>query len=245
MKRPILCFFLFTLLTFSALAQERTGVPPRPQAPGLAYAQARYDSATVESPHLYNGPQYYFYDSKSEEHQFFLTEEWQTGSVLYDGQLFSGVPLLYDIFKDQLVVRYTRGVGSVALQSEKVYSFTFDGHNFVRILAGQPEAYGLRTGFYDVLYEGKTRLLSRRVKERLQQISETKITIEFPPRDVFYLLKDGQYQAVHSKASVLSLLEDQKKPLKKYFRQNKLSFRENREQAIKALATHYDQLSQP
>ena len=227
------------------MAQESASVQPEPVTPELAYARALYDSATVESQQLYNGPQYYIYDSKSEEHQFFLSEEWKTGDVFYDGQLFSEVPLLYDIFKDQLAVRYTRGVGSVALQTEKIRSFTLAGHTFVRIIAGQPEAYGLRTGFYDVLYEGKTRLLSRRVKERLQHITDTKIVIQFPPRDVFYLLKDGQYRAVHSKASVLSLLEDQKKPLKKYSRQNKLSFRENREEAIKALATHYDQLTQP
>jgi hypothetical protein len=206
---------------------------------------ALYDSAMVESQHLYNGPQYYIYDSQSEEHQFFLTDKWQSGSVVYDGQLFRSIPMLYDVFKDQLAVRYTRGFGQVALQMEKVSSFSFSGHTFIRIVANQPGAAGLRTGFYDVLYEGKTRMLSRRVKERMQQINETKIRTLFPPRDAFYLLKDGEYHSVHSRASVLTYLADQKKPLKKHLRQNNLSFRNNREEAIKALATHYDQLAQP
>lgn len=237
---------IFIGLTLPTLAQvtasSQTGGS---DLPGVQYALALYDSATVESQHLYNGQQYYIYDSKSDEHQFYLSEQWMPGTVVYDGQLFRSVPMLYDIVKDEVAVKYVQSFGNVALQSQKVHSFSLADHTFVRLIAGQPEAGGLRTGFYDVLYDGTTKLLARRKKDRLQQITDTKIVIEFPEKDAFYIFKNGEYNPVHSKSSILFLLEDQKKPLKKYTRQHRLSFRENREAAITALASHYDQLTKP
>lgn len=237
---------IFIGLTLPTLAQvtasSQTGGS---DLPGVQYALALYDSATVESQHLYNGQQYYIYDSKSDEHQFYLSEQWMPGTVVYDGQLFRSVPMLYDIVKDEVAVKYVQSFGNVALQSQKVHSFSLADHTFVRLIAGQPEAGGLRTGFYDVLYDGTTKLLARRKKDRLQQITDTRIVIEFPEKDAFYIFKNGEYNPVHSKSSILFLLEDQKKPLKKYTRQHRLSFRENREAAITALASHYDQLTKP
>jgi hypothetical protein len=245
------------LLGLSAPALGQTTNPlaqvsklPRVAMPGIATqgiqaALALYDSATAESQHLYNGPQYFIYDSPAEEHQFFLTEEWKIGSVLYDGQLFERVPLLYDIFKDQLVARYKQGFGNVALQSQKVGYFTLPGHTFVRVAADTGRVEGLRTGFYDQLYGGKTKVVARRTKERQQDLTDRKVIINFPQKDVFYLYQNGEYHAVRSKKSVLSYLEDQKRPLKKYLREKNLNFRDNREVAILGMAAYYDQLTNP
>lgn len=244
-KQFTISFFIFIGLITNSLAQQTASVPEDPKVSGIQHALALYDSATTESQHLYNGQQYFVYDSKSDEHQFYLSEEWVTGSVIYDGQLFKSIPMLYDIVKDIVAVKYVQSFGNVALQSEKVRSFSLANHTFVRLMTGMPEGGGLRTGFYDVLYDGTTKLLSRRVKERLQQITDTRIVIEFPEKDAFYLFKNGEYNLVHSKSSVLFLLEDQKKPLKKYIRQHRLSFRENREAVITELAAYYDQLTKP
>ncbi len=216
---------------------------PGVASPGIQKALALYDSATVESQHLYNGKQYYMYDSREVEHQFFLTEDWTTGSVFYDGQQFEQVPLLYDIVKDQLVARYRSGFGNVTLQNPKVRSFTMAGHDFMRVEADTGRVEGLRTGFYDQLYTGKTKVLARRRKERLPRLSDTKITIEFPVKDQFYIYKNGEYQPVRSKRSVLALLPEHKRSLRKELRKQNLSFRQNREASVVAMATRYDELN--
>lgn len=241
-------FLLLLGLTAPALAQSAGTLAQASNSPGLAtpgiqVALALYDSATVESQHLYNGPQYYIYDSPAEEHQFFLSEEWKIGSVFYDGQLFREVPLLYDIVKDQLVARYKHGFGNVALQSQKVGYFTLPEHTFLRVEADTGRVEGLRTGFYDQLYGGKTKVVARRTKERQQDLTDRKVIINFPEKDIFYLYRDGEYHSVRTRKSVLSYLEDQKRPLKKYLREKNLSFRENREAAILAMTAYYDQLS--
>jgi len=244
MKLFAVAFYVLMGLVTSVLGQSMD-VAQVSDIPDRRAALTLYDSATVESQHLYNGPQYFIYDSPAEEHQFYLSEEWTSGSVWYDGQLFREVPLLYDIVKDQLVARYKHGFGNVALQSQKVGYFTLPGHTFIRVEADTAKIEGLRTGFYDQLYDGKTRIVARRVKERQQDLSERKVIIKFPEKDVFYLYQAGLYHPIHSKKSVLAFMEDQKRPLKKYLREQTLSFRYNREAAILGMAAYYDQLTNP
>lgn len=218
--------------------------------PGHAYAKALYDSATVESQHLYNGQQYFVYDSQAEEHQFFLSRNWITGSVFYDGQQFDSIPLMYDIVKDQVVVQYTQSFGNVSLQSEKVSHFYLSdgelaGHTFIRLEGGQNTVTGIRTGFYDLVYDGTSRVIARRAKTRQQTVSDTRIIVTFPYKETFYLYTGGKYHQVASKKSVLAFMPDQKRVLSKYLKEQKIKFRHNREAAILALASHYDQLSKP
>lgn len=244
--RKFFTSFVILLTTASAgFGQNMTvaNASPGDASPGVQKALALYDSATVESQHLYNGKQYFVYDSREVEHQFFLTEQWTMGSVFYDGQQFKQVPLLYDIVKDQLVARYRHGFGDVTLQSPKVRSFILAGHNFMRVEADTGRVEGLRTGFYDQLYTGKTKVLARRRKERLPQLSETKITIEFPVKDQLYIYKDGEYQPVRSKRSVLVLLPEHKRLLRRELRKQNLSFSQNREEAVVAMVTRYDELN--
>jgi len=232
-----------TIVLGQNLSEAIGGASPSKTSPGVQKALTLYDSVTVESQHLYNGKQYYMYDSREVEHQFFLTEDWAVGSVFYDGQRFEQVPLLYDIVKDEVVVRYRAGFSNVTLQNPKVRSFTLAGHNFMRVEADTGRVEGLRTGFYDQLYTGKTKVLARRRKVRQQQLSDTKITILFPIKDQLYLYKNGAYQPVRSKNSVLALLPEYKRLLRKELRKQNLNFRDNREEAVITMATRYDELN--
>jgi|AntAceMinimDraft_5_1070358.scaffolds.fasta_scaffold84793_2 hypothetical protein len=255
MKIALLCCYLFLNLIAPIFGQGIVTSTPEAftrdlSSPGSAYALILYDSTTLESQNLYNGQQYHIYDSQSEEHPFYLSREWVTGSVFYDGQLFDSVPLLYDIVKDQLVVKYTKSFGKVSLQGEKVSHFYLSegkstGHTFIRLEAGQRAGIGMRTGFYDLIYDGTSSVITRRVKVRQQTISDTKVIIGFPYKEVFYLYARGEYHPVATRKSVLALMADQKRPLNKYLREQKIKFRKNKEGAILALAYRYDQLSKP
>lgn len=137
----------------------------------VSVASALYQSATTLSPHLYNGNRYHIYDSRSLDHQFFEIEEWAKGTIYYDQQRFDDVPLLYDIFKDQVVIQYQGHPGLIQLQSERVTAFSYINHRFIRIENNKAEGVNLSTGFYDVLYDGKTQVLavaSNSAKSRLR-----------------------------------------------------------------------------
>lgn len=208
----------------------------------IAFAVEFYRKSTEESQHLYNGPEYYIYDARSKEHQFFESDEMEEGSVYYDGQLYPNVLIMYDIVKDEVAIEHLNRYDQLQLQKEKVHFFTVFNHYFIRL---EKANTGLRTGFYDLLYDKRLKVLVRRIKERDEVIDQMKIVVEFPAKNFFYVYKDGVYHNVSSKNSVLKLFEDQKKALRKYIRENQLRFKKDRENSIVKVTTYYDQLTTP
>ncbi|WP_353722134.1 hypothetical protein [Dyadobacter sp. 676] len=207
-----------------------------------AYPVSLYKNATSVSQNLYNGRQYYVYDARMEEHQFFHQRRWLNGTVLYDGQQFDSIPMLYDIFRDEVVIRHFNG-DHVLLQTVKVDSFIIDNHHFARLEAGKDINPQMRTGFYDIIYGGKSRTLVRRTKSRQEKIVEKKVIAYYPEKNFFYVFKDGRYHPVHTKKSALELFPDRKRELRRVLRENKIKFRKNREMAIAKMVETYDQLA--
>ncbi len=206
---------------------------------------ALYESATVLSPHLYNGQRYHIYDSRSKDHQFFELEDWRDGSISYDGQSFDSIPMLYDIVKDKVIIKYVTRSGLIQLQSERVKEFSYINHRFIRIEENKEAGIELSTGFYDLLYDGKTPVLARRMKQRQEQIENNRVNVYFLEKTFFYIKKDGIYHPIHSKRAALNLFDDQKKVLKKHLRDQRIKYRKAKEKAIVQLATKYDQLLRP
>ncbi|GAB3197485.1 hypothetical protein ABID22_003409 [Pontibacter aydingkolensis] len=209
----------------------------------MANAVQTYRSTIGAHALLYNGTEYYVpAKSYAEGHQFFQEKTFQNGSVLYDGAWFEEIPILYDILIDELVTLHPGSSYSQKLVKQKVNSFKLRGHTFVRFDADSAAGTQMQPGFYDMLYNGSIKVFARREKNYQERLSadgrEGKYTIE----DKFYLWKDGTYQQVGSKSSVLKVLNDEKKNLSKFARANKLKFRSRREEAILKIAQQYDAL---
>lgn len=206
---------------------------------------ALYESATILSPHLYNGLRYHIYDSRSKDHQFFELEDWGNGAISYDGQLFESIPMLYDIVKDKVVIKYQSRSGLIQLQSERIKEFSYINHHFIRIEENKEAGIELSTGFYDLLYDGKTQVLARRMKQRQEQIENNRVNVYFLPKTFFYIKKDGIYHPIHSKTAALNVFNDQKKALKKDLRDQRIKYRKAKEKALVQMATKYDHLFRP
>jgi uncharacterized membrane protein len=209
-----------------------------------SYPVTLYKEATAMTQNLYNGRQYYVYDSRQEEFQFFNQRKWNKGVVYYDGQQFDSIPMLYDIFKDELVIKHFNG-DHILIQSEKVGFFILNDHHFARLEAGKDINDQMRTGFYDILYDGKSRTILRRTKSRQEKIVDKKVIAMYPEKNFFYIFDGGRYNAVHSKKSVLNLFPEHKKELRKVLRDEKIKFRKNREVAIAKIVAKHDELAKP
>lgn len=207
-----------------------------------AYPVSLYKNATSISQNLYNGRQYYVYDARMDEHQFFEQRRWLNGMVRYDGQQFDSIPMLYDIFRDELVIRHFNG-DHVLLQTVKVDSFTIENHHFARLESGKDINPQMRSGFYDILYNGKSRTIVRRTKSRQEKIVDKKVIAYYPEKNFYYVWKDGRYNGVNSRKSALALFPEHKRELRRVLRENKIKFRKNREMAITRMVATYDALA--
>jgi len=206
-------------------------------------AHELYSRALGVGSHLLNGVQYKEYNAHFDDvgHPYFASDDWVEGSVHYDGDLYEDVAILFDLFREKVVIEHPYAGIKLELISEKIKSFSLPGHRFVRLDADTIKNSPIRTGFYDVLYDGRVKFYVKRHKEKREQIVSGAIQIEFSDIVHFYIVKHGQYIPVKSKSSVLEVFQDRKSDLRKYIRKNKIHFRKSREEAITRVVSFYDE----
>jgi hypothetical protein len=112
---------------------------------------------------LYNGAEYVGHLPTIKGHPY-IDSLWRDGSVTYDGVTYQNIHMLYDVVDDVVVVPHSDSVYRIQLQSIKINRFRFPITTSYRIVRDTAHNVGLRTGFYDQLYDGRSKVLAKRVK---------------------------------------------------------------------------------
>jgi hypothetical protein len=226
-----LVFFSHLSIAISQDIQRERSFPVE----ALQTAQKIYsDSIKVQSS-IYNGSEYLSYISLADEHPYFISSDWANGSIFYDGELSEDIPLLYDIHTDNVVIEPTYISTKIQLVKEKIQYFTLYGHTFIRYFENK-----IQNGFYDQLCNGNIKLYVRRTKEFEETISPTKVNHNFDQKSKYYIYKDGKFNAIRSKRSVLKVLASKKRELNQFIHKNHLRFRKNREGSVLKLVEFYN-----
>lgn len=210
-------------------------------AVALHNAVTNYHQYTDKQSRLYNGVEYFGYSPKIEGIPYYLENTWQRGRIIYDGIVFDTVQMMYDLVKDRVVILHFNNFFRVSLFSEKVHSFKVLGHHFVRMERDSLRKSPLVTGFYDLLYNGPSTVLSRRSKFIEETVKET-LERKFVEQYSYYVFKDGNYHTVRTQKGLYSLLKEHAREIKQHLRKNKIKFRKDKENAIVQAAIHYDSL---
>lgn len=240
MRTVYLGFLCCLLITFPCKAQSA-----KPDTTFLSsakqYQTARYNQFIRGQSRLYNGSEYRDFFSRNDEHPYFGVDDWSFGDILYDEELYTDVPLFYDIYHDKVITEHLLNGAKLELISEKVQRFSFSGHTFVRLQRNESKV--ISDGFYDRLYDGQTKVYCRREKQLQQKIESNDIIDRFEERTRIFILSKGTYFPVKKKGSVLDVMGDRKQELKTFLKKNKINYKSDREKAIARLAEHYDSLN--
>ena len=210
------------------------------------HAKEVYSQLTKNYSHLYNGKEYIPFKKNMPEigTPFFFSEDWEEGQVFYNGELYERVLLRYDLLTDKLIVEH-KGHGEIELISEKIKYFQMAGHTYIRWDDKAANKSVIRSGFYDVIYNGTTKVFVKRLKVTEERIeTQYSMTLTFKEKNTIIISKKGAYYVIGNKSSALKVFEDQKSALKKFISQNKIKYRKNREEALIKIAGQYDQLTQ-
>ena len=116
------------------------------------------------------------------------------------------------------------------------------GHRFINITPDSLFSSSIAPGFYDKLYHGKMDLFAKRTKKIENSIKLSGAEAKVFYKDHYYLRKENNYYRVSNKRSFLQNLNDKRKELQPYVRQNKLNFRKDIENAMVKTLAYYDQL---
>jgi hypothetical protein len=197
-----------------------------------------------QSP-FYNGSRYsptgYTFHTGS---PYFISDNFNLGSVVYDDILFDSVCLLYEDMRDLLVSRNNNNY-LLQLINQRVSSFIISGHPFIRLTADSLHPGIPKTGYYEILYPGRSQLLKKTFKNIIEEPSvyENTVIRYIEESENFYIRIGGSYQRVKSKAELLMLMHDHQKEIQKYIKKTGLNFRKNTENLLILTAAYYDQIA--
>lgn len=197
-----------------------------------------YDQTLSENSNLYNGNEFLdpFDRQLLNGHAYFITDDWQEGFIYYDGQLYENVSLKYDIFRNKVIVEHPKSHQEIELISEKIKYFGLKDQFFVQLQSPT-------VGFYARIYDGGVKVYAMHYKTTQDNLTTKTKTIEFLTKQKLYVFKDGVYYLVNSKGSALAVFKDQKNELKKMLSQENISFKKNKEYALKRIGQYVDQLN--
>ncbi len=170
-------------------------------------------------------------------HPYFLLNEWSIGSIVYDEVFYPEILLKYDLIKEKLITK--NSLGKIYwLSEDKVRNFELFDHAFLNI---NFEKSG-ESQILEVKHCGKVALYLEWEKE-YKKVREYPLVREvFEEEQTYLLYKDGTYYKLKGRKSILKPLEDEKKAIKSFIKEEKLSAPENREHFFSKVTAYYNSI---
>ena len=213
----------------------------------LAYdhGKAVYFNSLGSELALHNGISYKEYVPYENDHgiPYFESEDWTEGTIDYNGVSFENIPLLYDVVRDKVITQLSTSTTKLELISEKIKHFEINAHRFVRLSFPESNSQ-IQTGFFELIYHGHAELYVKWQKERKKITESGKLEIHYEDQNRIYIHKDNQFYYVKTQSSVLRVLEDKKKLIQKFIRENHLDFKDQPVPSISKIIAFYESASE-
>jgi hypothetical protein len=222
---------VWLLHTTSARSQADTAFV----ASSVAAAHGRYEATVLEQSTLLVGSAYRETEYTRDQHPFFLADTLQPATILYNGQEYSGVPMLYDLAEDRVIIQNPFLGELMMLIDEKVQGFVIQNRVFRK-----QDGY---QGYYEVLQEGNITALGRRSKSFNKTTIGNEREIRYSERSRYYVAYDDKLSPVSSQASLLRLMSAQKNSMKKFIQDLGLDFEQNFEESMIVCVAYYNSLT--
>lgn len=154
----------------------------------------------------------------------YLSRNWILGEIEYLDKAYKNLPILYDIYIDQilLVDLSNQGPNIVRLNKDYIRSFSLSDRHFINYNYSHYKNSGLAQGYYEVLFEDQVQLLAKRNNNRTIKNSIN----HFLRKDSWYLIRDGKAFKIHNKKSFYAAAgQDIKSELSKILKKERVRWR--------------------
>jgi hypothetical protein len=237
------CLLLLLLIAHASVSAQADAVLPDT---ATATVRRQYLQNLGPGSSFYTGKVYERYWTGIKGHPFFLGEQYNQGSVNYQGVAYENISLMYDMSRDVLVTRDFTGELAMELLREKITRFRIANHRFINI---DPDSTSsMRPGFYEILYDGSVSVLVKRMNQvvrvtrREDEPGKVSADRQFTEYDEFYVLKDNRYNVIRGESDLLAVLKDRRPELRKFLSRRTVSYRKDPAAAIVAAVSYYEQL---
>lgn len=186
---------------------------------------------------------YYVDPAKNiEGHPYFRDRNFENGKIKINDLLYEEVPLLYDIWKDEILTFQPIYKKKILVRADKVQEFIIgekDAKKFVRI-AENPRYSFHRNGLYELISEGKVSLLAKHYKQTKDTRDVSKFSDVFYEKTDYFLKKGDELQLIRKKKQAREFLDMDKKAFKDVFKSQRISFKDQREAYLLKLVSGYN-----
>jgi hypothetical protein len=214
------------------------------------YLHNLYNQKVKDVDELIDGKDYipYFFRSKSKPLLFNGMR--CKASLIFNGRKYEGISLEYDTYKDELIYYDSTKfiddkVFKIAMNKNPVGSFSLnygsDSLNFRYFDREKDKNFNLSNGFYEVVYDGKSRFL---IKHQSFPIEKEGLTEYTQTSYDFFSVGDG-FIKIRSSKGFVKLFGEKSDEVKKYMRSNRIHFRKANKYKIASILIYYDNLVSP
>ncbi len=174
---------------------------------------------------ILSGKGYYLDYRGAKNSPYFGDNGLEVGTLIYEGVTFRNIAIQYDLYTQQVVVQHEskNDTQLVILDSDKVSDFSINNYEFVNIRMDSV----MNSGIYQLAYRGpNSSLFVKRTMDKHEEIIVRKITLDFRPKNEYYITNDFGSFHVNSKKSLMKAYNNSS-GLNSILKENKIKFSKN------------------
>jgi hypothetical protein len=176
---------------------------------------------------------------------FYLNSMQLTGSVIINNFHFENLNLIYDLSKDELVCRQASTL--CRLKKDMVQQFSIietnkRKHDFVNI-SFKTENSELLSGYFEVLFNGKSVLYMKRIRELSNKMKPNSNEYYYTPYNRLYLYNQGHYYRIKNLKKLISTLNLNTDNVKAFIKDKKFSRRKIIDNQLIELMSYLESLN--
>jgi hypothetical protein len=194
-----------------------------------------------EKQFLYNGRVWWNQHIKVRGHAFYLTSDFISGNVILKGKVYNDLKIKYDIFSDEIIL-FVNPKTIIFLNKEMVDEFNLIYENVMYTVRNfGSDSTSLINGYANVLYEGPSAFYAKFLK-KIEPLAEEKKYDRFYQTQRMYIMKDSTLIPFSGRKGLYKIMEDRKKELKDFIKENRLNIMKNDPYTFIPLIRYYDSI---
>ena len=195
---------------------------------------------------LNNGVFYYNLYKTNNTNQYYYTNKYLVGNIVYEDQFYNNVNLKYDIYKDILIFKpYGESENfGIELINDKVSQFSINNKKFINLSNITKDSIKGIKGYYEENF------VSERISFYIKHKKGTKTFIQnqavyndFEVENEFLLLINNDYNQIKNKKDVVTLFTQYKNEINNFYSDNSKLQKINKTEFYEKLFRFIDNLS--
>jgi hypothetical protein len=187
---------------------------------------------------LITGGQYAAPSARIKGDPYFVTRQFEAGTLRINGITYPQVPLIYDTYRDQLITFHPIFNQKILIKPEKIDGFTLSEGQLFRFFEGNESFLHRGNGIYQVLGQGNAIALAKRYKTTKESRDQARYDSEYVEKTTYFIWEEGRFSSIKNSAQAIASLGLDAKVLKRELKAKGLQFKKSPETFLKFLVTY-------